>query len=66
MLDPDDLVDATEVAAMLGLRHRNSVSVYRKRHDDFPVPIVAKSRCLLWLRADVEAWTANRQAPRDY
>jgi predicted DNA-binding transcriptional regulator AlpA len=59
-IDPDDLVDATEVAELLGLAHRNSVSVYRKRHDDFPEPVVTKSRCLLWLRADVEAWAVSR------
>jgi predicted DNA-binding transcriptional regulator AlpA len=59
-IDPAELVDATEVAALLGLRHRNSVSVYRKRHDDFPSPVVAKSRCLLWLRAEIEAWAAGR------
>ncbi len=59
-VDLADLLDATEVAALLGLSHRNSVSVYRKRHADFPGPVIAKSRCLLWLRADVEAWEAAR------
>ena len=56
VLDPADLVDAAEVAQVLGLSHRNSVSVYRRRYDDFPQPVVEKSRCLLWLRADVESW----------
>lgn len=59
-VDPADLIDATEVAEMLGLSHRNSVSVYRQRHDDFPEPVVIKSRCLLWIRADVEAWANGR------
>jgi predicted DNA-binding transcriptional regulator AlpA len=59
-IDPDDLVDATEVAALLGLAHRNSVSVYRHRHADFPAPVVEKSRCVLWLRADVEHWRDRR------
>jgi len=36
------------------------VSVYRKRHADFPKPVVVKSRCLLWRRSDVEAWAKRR------
>jgi hypothetical protein len=26
---------------------------------DFPEPVVVKSRCLLWRRADVEAWASG-------
>ena len=57
-VDPADLLDATEVAAVLGLGSRNSVSVYARRHDDFPQPMVDKAdgHTKLWLRADVEAW----------
>lgn len=53
---PDDLIDASEAAEFLGLAHRNSVLVYKQRYDDFPEPVVSKSRYLLWLRADIEAW----------
>lgn len=60
-IDPADLLDATEVADLLGLAHRNSVSVYRHRHDDFPKPTVEKSRCVLWLRADIETWAKTRR-----
>lgn len=59
-VEPENLIDATEVAELLGLSHRNSVSVYRRRYDDFPEPVVEKSRCVLWLRADVERWGAGR------
>lgn len=57
-VDPADLLDATEVAAVLGLGSRNSVSVYARRHDDFPRPVVDKAdgHTKLWLRADVGAW----------
>jgi predicted DNA-binding transcriptional regulator AlpA len=57
-IDPADLLDAREVAAVLGLGSRNSVSVYARRHDDFPQPVVDKAdgHMKLWLRADVEAW----------
>ena len=33
----DALIDAGEVASILGLAHRNSVSTYRSRYVDFPV-----------------------------
>jgi len=57
-----DLVDSHEVAEVLGLSSHRSVSTYRTRHADFPAPIVEKGagRCLLWLRADVEAWARSR------
>ena len=61
-IDPTDLIDATEVANLLGLSHRNSVSVYRHRYTDFPAPVVVKSRCVLWLRSDIEAWAATRSS----
>jgi len=59
--DPADLVDASEAAVLLKLSHRNSVSVYRSRYDDFPEPVVEKGRCLLWLRADIEKWAKARE-----
>ena len=55
-VDVDQLVDASEVAALLGLAQRTAVSVYRHRYSDFPSPVIEKSRCLLWLREDIEAW----------
>ena len=59
-IDPDDLVGASEVAAILGLSKRSAVSVYRSRYPDFPAPVVDKAPCLLWLRQDVEAWSQDR------
>ena len=62
-IDPDDLIDAHSIAELLGLSHRSSVSTYRKRHADFPEPVVdmGAGRCLLWLRADIEAWARTRR-----
>jgi predicted DNA-binding transcriptional regulator AlpA len=62
-VDPDDLVDATGVAEILGFASRNVVSVYRKRHPDFPGPVVdmGAGRCLLWLRVDIERWSRSRR-----
>jgi predicted DNA-binding transcriptional regulator AlpA len=61
-IDPDDLLDAGEVAALLGLSRRQAVSTYRGRYADFPAPVVDKNsgKCVLWLRQDVEAWQARR------
>lgn len=59
-LNTDDLLDAHEVAALLGLARREAVSTYRRRYDDFPEPVVEKSRCVLWHRPDIEAWAAKR------
>ena len=63
LIDPGDLIDAHEVADILGLSHRSSVATYRARHDDFPDPVVdmGAGRCLLWLRPEVEAWAATRR-----
>jgi hypothetical protein len=60
-IDPADLIDASEVAVMLGLASRNAVSVYRSRYADFPAPRVEKGQnVVLWLRQDVEAWAKGR------
>jgi len=55
-VDVIDLLDATEVAEVLGLSNWRGVHAYRQRFEDFPAPIVVKGRCMLWLRRDVERW----------
>lgn len=64
-VDPSDLLDSNEVAQVLGLSSSTAVSTYRSRYADFPVPVLAKGsgKCVLWLRRDVEAWAARRDAP---
>jgi predicted DNA-binding transcriptional regulator AlpA len=54
----DDLIDADQVAEMLGLSTARSVTVYRSRYPDFPIPAVERNsgRCMLWLRPEVERW----------
>jgi glutathione-regulated potassium-efflux system ancillary protein KefG len=63
-VDLDDITDAGGVAEMIGLAHRQSVRVYRRRYDDFPEPVLVLSggRCLMWLRSDITAWL--RRHPR--
>lgn len=62
LIDPADLVDAHAVAELLGLTQRSSVSTYRKRYAGFPAPVIdmGAGRCLLWRRADIEAWRSAR------
>lgn len=62
MVNTDDLCDAHEVAALLGLSHPNSVFGYLRRYADMPRPVViaGRARIALWLRPDVEAWCAAR------
>jgi predicted DNA-binding transcriptional regulator AlpA len=66
MVNTDDLCDAHEVAALLGLSHPNSVHGYLRRYTDMPRPVLAlgRNRPQLWLRPDVEAWTRDRLARR--
>ena len=57
-VDPDNLIDAYEVARMLGLSHRNTVSGYQRRYPDMPRPVVdmGKGRCKLWHRPAIVQW----------
>ena len=58
LVDPDDLVDATEVAKLLGLSRRTSVSVYQARYPDMPRPVIERGprRLKLWVGSEIEAW----------
>lgn len=60
-VDVDDLLDANGVAELLGLAHRNTVSVYQHRYDDMPRPIreFGDRRAKLWLRPEIEQWAAR-------
>lgn len=61
-IDLDDLLDAHDVAELLGLSSPRAVATYRARHDDFPEPAWSSrgGRCQGWLRQDVAAWAAER------
>ena len=66
MVNTDDLCDAHEVAAVLGLAHSNSVSGYLQRYRDMPRPVIdlGAGRTRLWLRPDIADWAASRRARR--
>jgi predicted DNA-binding transcriptional regulator AlpA len=59
-MEQTDLLDTEDVAALLGLSSRRSVSVYRSRYADFPAPHITRGRCVLWLRADIVDWRDRR------
>jgi predicted DNA-binding transcriptional regulator AlpA len=61
-VDTEDLLDTQEVADLLGLSHRNSVTTYLRRYEDFPRPIVERGggRTRLWARGEVTAWRDRR------
>lgn len=65
-VDLDDLLDATQVAELLGLSSRGAVSVYRQRYEDFPGPVLERQsgRCQFWLRSDIDAWSQRRSSNR--
>jgi len=57
-IDVDDLIDAQAVADLLGLAQRNTVSLYQRRYDDMPRPVVdlGRGRCKMWLRMEISTW----------
>jgi glutathione-regulated potassium-efflux system ancillary protein KefG len=57
-VNSEDLIDSLEVAKILGLSHRNTVTTYLRRYPDMPRPVVelGTGRVRLWLRPEVEAW----------
>lgn len=63
MVDLDDLISVGEVADLLGLAQKNSVTTYLRRYDDFPAPAIefAEGKCRAWVREDIEHWRQRRE-----
>jgi predicted DNA-binding transcriptional regulator AlpA len=71
LVDTNDLIDARDVAEIIGLSQPGNVSLYQRRYPDMPRPVVTlgRGRCMLWLRPEVEAWahafvTSGRTRPK--
>jgi len=64
LVDPEELIGAAEVQAILRLSHPSSVTTYLKRYVDFPKPVVdlSGSRVRLWRRQDIVRWRDERVA----
>ena len=52
----EDLIDAWEVARVIGLSHPNSVSTCQHHYSEMPRPVVdlGRGRLRLWLRPEIE------------
>lgn len=63
-VDVDDLLDAKDVADMLGLSSPRAVAVYASR--GLPEPIIDRgpNTAKLWLRQDIEAWLLSKSTTR--
>lgn len=63
-VDLDDLADAHDIAALIGLSHANHVHLYQQRYPDMPKPVLDRGgrRAKLWLRSEVKAWVERRTA----
>ena len=72
-VDVDDLVGAAEIAERLGIKRPHLIHDWRRRHAEFPQPVVELKGTLIWLWPEVEQWAsrtgrsaapANRVTPR--
>jgi hypothetical protein len=63
-IDIDQLLDANGVAEILGLAHRNTVSVYQHRYPDMPRPVIdfGNGRTKIWLKPEIEQWASAQAA----
>jgi predicted DNA-binding transcriptional regulator AlpA len=52
----EELIDAAEVAARLGLKSARTVLDLRVHRLGFPAPVARQGRALLWSSAQVDLW----------
>jgi predicted DNA-binding transcriptional regulator AlpA len=55
-VEPDQLVGAAEIARRLSLSVPQTVHDWRRRHADFPQPIVVLTMGMVWYWPDIEEW----------
>jgi len=58
LINPDDLIDSSDMADLLGLSSPRAVYVYQARYKEMPKPIVdrGRNRARLWLKPEVMQW----------
>ena len=66
-VDVDDLIDAHDVADLIGLSQANNVHLYQRRYPDMPRPVLDRGgrRAKLWLRSEIRDWLVQREAEGD-
>lgn len=52
----DKLVGAKEIASRMGVARPQVVYEWRRRHDDFPEPVITLSIGNVWSWPEVERW----------
>jgi len=55
-VDVDDLVGAAEIAERLGVKRPHLIHDWRRRHPEFPQPVLELKGTLIWLWPEVERW----------
>ena len=63
-VDIENILSAQEVAEVLGLGLRNSITVYRGRYPDFPEPLKEWPGFKVWNRPDVTRWARKHRRKR--
>jgi predicted DNA-binding transcriptional regulator AlpA len=64
-LDVDQLVGAVEIAERLRVSAPTVVHNWRDRYEDFPAPVVVRTRAILWYWPEIEAWARRtRRLPQ--
>lgn len=63
-IDPDDLIDSSDMAYLLGLSSPRAVYVYQARYKAMPKPVVdrGRNRARLWLKPEVIKWLESKKA----
>jgi hypothetical protein len=55
-IDLDFLVGATEIAMRLGIKRPHLIHDWRRRHSDFPHPVLELTGTLIWEWREVRSW----------
>jgi hypothetical protein len=66
-IDLEDLVGSVEIAQRMGVKDHNVVNTWRRRHPDFPGPILTLRLGRIWSWSEVERWaraTGRQIRPR--
>lgn len=58
-ISPDWLVGTEDLAKRLGVT-RQAISIWRRRHSDFPMPLLDHAKIKIWYWPDVIRWVEAR------
>jgi hypothetical protein len=58
-IDVDSLVTAADIAERLDAKRPQAVHTWRRRHTDFPAPVIERGRVILWSWPAVRRWARS-------